>query len=370
MSVTVGILISRSDIMPTLPQLIVKGIKLAFENAGVEANFRIEDIGKGVVPDIVMAKANELIMHDVDITIAYAGKKVLDGLKLLYKNNKKPLMLMGMAPNIQREEEHGEAPYIASNSFDLWQTSYLLGKYAVHNIGKTGVASVGLFEGGYQFLPLFNEGVEEMGGAIAATHISKKLDETDFTNGLNDLLEQHKPDFLVEFYTGIDDERFYEVCVQKGVTRNLPLIALSLGAEPFEGSGTRIIHGFSWQPFIKNDTNTLMQHTYAEKHGDAPDVYVALAYETALWVIEGIKATGGKFNVNTYCAAITNATFEGPRGNFTVDREKNTNRPFPTIIIDGTNVATHEVSAEDKAKLLETFNNRISGGWFNPYPCA
>lgn len=370
MSITIGILIPRSDIYPTFPQHIIKGIKLAFENAGINVQFKIEDIGKGVIPDVVLAKANELIMQDVDITIAYAGKKVLDNLKSLFKNSKKPLVLLGMAPNIAREEEYGEAPYIISNSFDVWQTCYFLGEYAIKNIGKQGIASVGLFEGGYQFLPLFNEAVDTGGGAIVATHISKKLEETDFTNDLRNMIEANPADYLVEFYSGIDSARFYELCIQNGISKDLPVFSTSIGAEPFAGSKNRFIHGLSWQPFIKNTVNEEMIATYTQKHGEEPNAYVALAYETAMWVIEGIKACNGNYNVTTYCDAVNSANFISPRGNFTVNKQMNVNKAFPTIIIDGESITEHSFTPEFEAELIESFRDRIQAGWFNPYPCA
>ncbi len=370
MSITVGILIPRSDIFPTLPLHIVKGIKLAFENEGIDAQFVVSDIGKGVVQDLVMAKANELIMQDVDITIAYAGKKVLDGLKTLFKGAKKPLMLMGMGPNIIREEEYGEAPYIAGNSFDMWHTNYLLGEYATKHVGKNGIASIGLFEGGYQFLPAFNEAAVNNGGAIVATHITKKLDEIDFTGDLNNTIGTTAADYLVEFYSGVDSQRFYDLCIASGISKGLPIITPSIGTEPFAGYDKRIVHGLSWHPFIKNSVNERMMTDFREKYGEECNAYIALAYETALWIIQGVKACAGKFNATTYCDAITAANFQSPRGEFIVNKELNTNAPFPTIIVDGESVTSHSLSAELEKNLIELFSGRVQAGWFNPYPCA
>ncbi len=370
MSITIGILIPRSDIFPVLPQHIVKGIKLAFENAGIEAQFVICDIGKGVVPDVVMAKANELIMQDVDITIAYAGKKVLDSLKSLFKSSQKPLMLMGMGPNISREEEYGEVPYIASNSFDSWQASYFLGEYAAKNIGKSAIASIGLFEGGYQFLPVFNEAVERNGGLVVGTHITKQLAEADFTVELRNIIETHPADYLVEFYSGIDSPKFYELCIKNGISKELPIITTSLGVEPFAGYDRRFVHGLSWQPFIKNAVNEQMITSFTNKHNEVPSAYVAVAYETALWVIEGVKACGDKFNTATYCDAISIANFLSPRGNFTVNKELNSNVSFPVIIVDSETISNHTFSTEFEKELVQSFSTRIQAGWFNPYPCA
>lgn len=370
MSITIGILVPRSDIFPTLPQHIVKGIKLAFENEGIDAQFIICDIGKGVVPDLVMAKANELIMQDVDITIAYAGKKVLDALKALFKTSKKPLMLMGMGPNITREEELGEAPYIASNSFDLWHSCYLLGDYAAKKIGKQGIASIGLFEGGYQLLPTFNEGMVQNGGTVVATHITKQLDEIDFTGDLNNMINSTPADYLVEFFSGIDSPRFYNLCVKSGISKELPIITPSIGIEPFAEYNKRLVHGLSWQPFVKNAANEQMITSFTQKHNEEPSAYVALAYETALWIVEGVKACVGKFNIATYCEAIAMASFHSPRGGFTVNSEKNTNQPFPTIIVDGETVVSYSIAAEQEKELVESFSSRVHAGWFNPFPCA
>lgn len=370
MNITIGILIPRSDIFPQFSQQVVKGIKLAFENAGMQPRFIVEDIGKAVIQDVVMAKANGLLMQDVDITIAYAGKKVLDDIKLLFKNSKKPLMLMGMGPNILRDEEFGESPYIAANSFDLWETTYLLGRYAANNMGANGVASIGLFEGGYQFLPVFNEAVEDAGGKIVATHITKKLEEADFSVELDKLINEKAPDYIAEFYTGIDDERFYEVCVQPGISKGLPILTTSLGVEPFAGTPHRVVHGLSWQPFVANEANKKLNDTYQDKHGNPPDAYVALAYETALWIIEGLKGQNEGFDIDKYCEAISNAEFDSPRGRFTVNKGTNGNNPFPTTIVDGGLITEHTLELELKAEIEAKFAERLMGGWFNPYPCA
>ncbi|MGV3598473.1 MAG: ABC transporter substrate-binding protein [Bacteroidota bacterium] len=370
MSITIGLLIPRSDIFPTFPQHIVKGLKLAFENSGIDAQFIVSDIGKGVMQDLVMAKANELIMQEVDITVAYAGKKVLDGLKTLFKSSKKPLMIMGMGPNIIRDEEYGETPYIAGNSFDVWHTNYLLGEYAANKVGKQGIASIGLFEGGYQFLPAFNEGVTNNGGSIAATHITKKLDEVDFSGDLNNIIQSTSADYVVEFFSGIDAHRFYDLCIKSGLSKGLPIVTTSLGAEPFVAYNKRAVHGLSWQPFIDNAVNKQMITLFKEKYSEEPSAYLALAYETALWMIEGIKACSSKFDTNTYCNAITAANFLGPRGDFSVNQKLNCNATFPTIIVDGNTVTDSSLPPELETKLIELFSSRVQAGWFNPYPCA
>lgn len=371
MNITIGVLIPRSDIFPLFQQQLVRGIKLAFEQAGFSAQFIIEDIGKAVVPDIVMGKANSLLMQEVDITFAYVGKKVASSLKDLYKSVKKPLILMGLGVNPGMEEELGEPPYVFCNTLNMWHTCYILGKYAGEKYGKTAIASIGLLEGGYQFLPVFAEGFLKSGGEVAPVHISNKMEDVDFTETLPQMAEQHPTELMVEFYTGIDDDKFFDLYIKSGLSKQIPIFTTSLGVEPFEGSGYPLVHGLCWQPTAAGEVNKNFVNGFSQKHGETPDPYAALTYESALAVTTALRdIEGAVFNNKAFCEKLLNVEFESIRGSFSFDKTTGVNNVFPTIIIDGHKTIETAVTQEE-AKVLEAeFESRFLTGWFNPYPCA
>jgi branched-chain amino acid transport system substrate-binding protein len=372
MNLKIGILIPRSDIFPLFPQQVVRGIKMGFEKLGLTPQFIIEDIGKAVLADVVMGKANALLMEEVDITFAWVGRKVADDLKKLYAAAQKPLLLMGAGASVDTDNEMGMAPYVFSNSLDTWQSTSLLGKYVSKHYKGNLLNSVGFFECGYNFSALFSDGFENDENKIVSTHISKKMEDADFTETLPQMIAQGAPVMFTAFYSGIDAEKFYNLCVASGITKGLPVITLGIGSAPYKNTGYPVISAQCWYENFDNEANQTFINDFATKHKTTPDAYTMVAYETALAAATAISNTANdNFDALEFCTALQNSKTNGPRGLLSFDGTTQKNNSFATLISDGdkTTVVAPYTAAETKA-FMDDFAARIQAGWFNPYPCA
>ncbi len=372
MNLKVGILVPRSDIFPLFPQQIVRGLKMGFEQLGLTPQFIIEDIGKAVLPDVVLGKANGLLLEEVDITFAWVGRKVADDLKKLYAATQKPLLLMGAGVSVDTEDEMGLAPYVFCNSLDIWQSTSLLGKYVGQHYKGGVLNSIGFFECGYNFSVLFSEGFENEENKIVSTHISKKMEDVDFTETLPQMMEQVNPDMLTAFYSGMDAEKFYNLCVASGITKGLPVITLGIGSLPYKNTDYPVICAQCWDERFDNEANQIFVSSFVKKHKINPDVYAMIAYETAFAAATVIsKSTNDDFDALAFCDALQRSETNGPRGVLTFDSTTQKNVSFPTIISDGDKTtAVAPYTADEIKAFMDDYATRIQAGWFNPYPCA
>lgn len=372
MNIKVGILIPRSDIFPLFPQQVVKGIKMGFEKMGLTPQYIIEDIGKAVLPDLVMGKANNLLMEEVDITFAWVGRKVTEDLKKLYTAAQKPLLLIGAGASVDTEDEMGLPPYVFSNSLDTWQSSSLLGKYVGQHYKGGMLNSVGFFECGYNFSALFSEGFENDENKIVCMHISKKMEDVDFTETFPKLMDETNPQLITAFYSGIDAEKFYNLCVSTGLTKGLPVITLGFGSAPYKNSDYPVISAQCWGESFDNEANQTFVNDFVKKHKRSPYAYTMIAYETALAAATVIsKSADDDFDALTFCEALQKSETQGPRGVLTFDSTTQKNNSFPTIISDGDKtIEMASYTAEEIKAFMDDFATRIQAGWFNPYPCA
>jgi branched-chain amino acid transport system substrate-binding protein len=372
MNLKIGILIPRSDISPLFPQQVVRGIKMGFEKLGLAPQFIIEDIGKAVLADVVMGKANTLLMEDVDITFAWVGRKVADDLKKLYAAAQKPLLLMSAGVSVDTENEMGIAPYVFSNSLDTWQSTSLLGKYVGQHYKGNLLNSVGFFECGYNFSALFSEGFENDENKIVGTHISKKMEDIDFTETLPQMMEQVNPDMFTAFYSGIDAEKFYKLCVESNITKGLPIITLGFGSMPYKNTNYPVINAQCWDISFDNQANQAFVSDFTTKHKTTPDAYTMIAYETAFAAAKVLSNTDNdNFDALKFCTALQKSETNGPRGVLTFDSATQKNNSFATIISDGGKTTVVAPYTADEIKIfMDDFATRIQAGWFNPYPCA
>lgn len=371
MDIKVGVLIPRSDIFPLFPQQVLRGIKLAFEKQGITPQFKVEDIGKAVIPDVVLGKANSLLMEEVDITFAWVGRRVAENLKELYKAAKKPLLLMGVSASVDTDDEMGAAPYIFSNSLDMWQSTLLLGKYVGQHYKGNVLNSIGFFECGYNFSALFAEGFENDENKIVATHISKKMEDVDFTETLPQMINDANPNLLTLFYSGIDADKVYDLCVRTGITKGLPIVTLGVGTAPYIGKDYPVISAQCWNTSMDNEVNKDFVTSFESKYKVAPDAYTMVAYETALAVCNAIsKIPGDGFDVDAFCKVLQASEISSPRGVMSFDSTTQKNRSFDTIINDGGKQTLMSLTVDEVKGIVDSFATRIQAGWFNPYPCA
>ncbi|HYG15939.1 MAG TPA: ABC transporter substrate-binding protein [Bacteroidia bacterium] len=371
MDIKVGILVPRSYTVPLITQQIARGIKLGFEVEEVSAQFFIEDIGKAVDPDLVMAKTNNLLLNEVDLIFAMPGTKVDIPLVNLCDASKKPLIIIEAGAAITRNDEMPFSPYVFTNSYNMWHNCILLGQYTGKFIGEKVLSTGAFFEAGYSFLPAFEYGLHKAGGIIVGSHLCKDFKPEDFTVQLADIIESVQPNVLVAFYNGKDADDFYNYAVKTGVTKNLPVVTTSLTAAAFGGEKYPLTSIWIWDGANTNAGNKKFVNAYTAKHRAMPDEYSAISYESALASAAAIKKVKENyFDADEFCRLLKETTVYGPRGEFSFNPETMRNYAFGTAIISNGQTVNVQFTSEDIEAAKQHFSQWPHSGWYNPYPCA
>lgn len=366
MEIQVGLLIPRSHTYPMLSQYLMRGIKLAFAAKNVKAQFTIEDIGKGEKPEVVVGKANTLLMNDVEVCFAMVGKNSITQLSDVFSQSGVPLMFIDAGAAINLPEGFKPSPTTFIHSMAMWQSMYALGKYATEKYKKV-ISTSSFFESGFQLLSGFGRGVEEKGGEIVGFHSTQQFAEDDFKVNLKNLVSTEQPKALLCLYNGNEADEFYSKCVIKGYDGGLPILTSPLGLGTGEIETDNVTVASTWFAELETEENKQFVESYKAKYKKTPDAFAALAYEAAFAIAGAVEHNDG-WDADEICAYLKNNKHKGIRGEFGYTETGETTDFATYIKTPGAEFVKVEV--ENHEKIKEEDKERFSSGWYNPYPCA
>lgn len=366
MEIQVGLLIPRSSSYPLLSQNLVKGFKLAFANNGINAQFSVEDVGKGGNVEEVLGKANNLLFNDVQICFAMVGSTCVTELSDVFSQSNVPLFLLDAGANINLKSDLEPLPTTFIQSLEMWQSQYVLGEYAGKHYKKT-VSSSCFFESGFRLLSAFAQGYEKSGGEIVGYHSTQQFLEDDFKVNLKKIVNEEKPKAMLCLYNGNDADEFYNKCVVKGYDGGLPILTTLLGLGSGKIELDNITLASSWLAESETIENKEFIESYTAKHKKTPDSFAALAYEAADTVAKCAKQMDD-WDSDEIVELLKNTTHKGIRGEFTYT-ETGENTSFP-VYLKLTNGEIEQHTMNNVEEIREKDKEHFSSGWFNPYPCS
>lgn len=365
MAITIGLLIPRSDIYPLFSQYLMRGIKLAFEEKNVAADFIIEDIGKGLNSNDVLGKANQLLIKDVDVCFAYVGHNCLDALADLFEKSEKPLIILHSGSVINYlDGKTYENVFI--NSLGMWMALYGMGRYFSGKEEKI-ISSSSFFDSGYQHSSSFTIGYATGGRAIEGHFSSQQIDEATYDSRLRPLIDEVAPTAIALFYSGNDAESVFKLNQDKGYFTNQKILTTQLGYNEKKAKWPNVYIAGTWFAQLNNSVNNRFVAAYTDKYGAEPDVITALSYEAGLSVASAIAGVG--VACHKICNYLKQTTQSGPRGEYVYG---NTNEGSINNVYVQTPQGIDEViiTTDEIVKVTEDNKTQVVSGWFNPYPCA
>lgn len=368
MELNIGLLIPHSSSYTMLSQNIVRGIKLAFTNNNINANYIIEDIGKGSNAKEILGKANKLLVQDIHICFALAGHDSWQELNTLFSNSNCVLFLLdaGAKINLPNDFEPSVSTFIHSAQF--WKSLYDLGKQTADKYPKI-LSTSSFFESGYHFLSAFAKSYQNNGGELVGYHSTQEFKEEDFKVSLAKHIDEGQPQALLGLYNGKDADEFYEKCVSKGYDKGLPLIIAPLGL----GSGKIEIDNYTiastWVAEIENEENRKFVQDYKAKYKKVPDIFAAIAYEAAT-VVSNYLETDEDWNAEKFGETAKSKEHQSIRGTFRYFETGETDSFKNYIITSGSGYTESELEETEYERVKEWEKEQVSSGWFNPYPCS
>jgi branched-chain amino acid transport system substrate-binding protein len=170
---------------------------------------------------------------------------------------------------------------------------------------QTGKEMLGGFEAHYK------------GGAVVE-RILFKLGESDFQPDLAKVRAK-KPQALVIFAPGAMGVAFMKQWFASGLNKEIRLYSLfivdQLTLPAIGEAGIGATEVSEWNPDGDNEKNNRFKKDYVAKFNQSPSYYAVGAYDSAIAIANGMRATGGKHDdMAAVARAIRKAPFVSPRG--------------------------------------------------------
>jgi branched-chain amino acid transport system substrate-binding protein len=354
--VKVGLIFSLSGPAAVLGQQARDGFLLAAEKlgnklGGVETEILVVDDEQK--PDVAVGKAKELVERDrVDFVVGpifsnilmAIVKPVTDGGKILISPNAGTSTLAGKGCN----------PNVFVTSYQNDQVFEVLGHYAQ----SKGYKRLFLIAPNYQAGKDAIAGVKRSYKGEVAGELFAPLGQVDFSAELAQIAAA-QPDAVFAFIPGGMGVNLVKQYRQAGLA-SIPFLSAftvdetTLPAQQDAALG--FFGGANWAPDLDNPQSKEFVAAYEKKYGSVPGTYAMQAYDAAMLIDSGLKATGGKVgDVAALRTAMAKADFASLRGEF-----KFGNNQFPIqdfYLVKAAKRSDGKYQTEIEAKIFDDYQD-------------
>lgn len=179
-------------------------------------------------------------------------------------------------------------------------------------------------------------------GEIAG-EVYNSLDATDFSAEIAQIRAAH-PDAVYEFEPGGLGINFLKQWAASGMKDQIPLVVAAPSLDPrllaAVGDAAGNVHiAANWNADLPNDANKAFTTAYTAAYNRPPTYYAANAYDTALLIGAGLKASGGKVD-DAFAAAVRKADFPSIRGHIAFASNQTVKQDWYELTVAGTALKT------------------------------
>ncbi len=378
--VKIGVLLPHSNEHPIYECSFLNGLKLAVNIGGLPESNKIEVISQQInygTRRISIIKAEQLISENkVNILVGLLNSDVAVEIGGLAKNVQVPTIIANAGENylVKKAKEN---PYLFFNSLNLFQNSFLAGKYAVGNYGKSIAVVTSLYDSGYDSLFAFYKGVELAGGKITKTYLKNENDD-EFISKTLDSIKKETVNGIYVLLNGNLADNFFRTVYQHELL--LPIITTSFASDENRivnlGEAANGIQSFqTWAKNLNNCENQDFVTAYKRKYLIEPDQFGFLGYETGLIINDSISKCQGIISGNHLADAIRSCKINSPGGNISVNEKSglvNNHVYLCETKMSGMNIPENEIIKQytSISEFDENFiplDTNLRSGFVNPY---
>lgn len=357
----IGVLIPSSTIFP-IGKDYEKGLKEGLSSFP-ELEFEItkEFIGQGGHVKTEEAVTKLITYDDVDLLTGVVSGYSAERMKEKFNLAKKPFVVSNLGEQLPLYERLNE--YIFFNSFFLWQHAWSLGYQGVKRFGKKGMFVGAVYDSGYSFSHMFNEGMK---AADPNSEWSFSIPPMPNKGELSDMnivfpfIEKYQPDFIFAAFCGSETTLFLNRFIEEGWHKRIQLIGLPFLLDPFIPLKDDLVC-YSTLPTAHHPSISAKKSFYhlgfLAGYGIAQ---AAVKVEDWKQLQQQLEVDGAFFNINHLL------------------HEKNINHetilPVLTknIITANSEEYTTEILEESKTlclrdPLIKQLDSSLQFGWINPY---
>lgn len=324
--IRVGLLLPYSGVYAALGQEIDDGFALALETHGEASGSTFELVREDteVKPPVGLAKAKKLILQDqVTVMAGIVSSGVLGAVRDLVHGAEVPLIVA----NAGNDQATGErcSPYIVRLSFSNSQVNRPMGPWMYEQGVRTVYTLAPDYAAGRQMIETFTAAFTEAGGEVIGQDYTPFQKTQDFGPYLTKA-KSSGADAVFVFYAGGEAISFVKQYDSFGLKEAMPLYGSGFLTSPLyvnaQGSAAEgVITSLHYIPTLDTPVNKAFVEAFKAKTGREPSEYAVQGYDAARALVEAVKA--GATDRKAIAAALPKVSFEGPRGQLSIDPETN-----------------------------------------------
>jgi branched-chain amino acid transport system substrate-binding protein len=385
MAVKVAFLVPQSGVAPFLGRDFTNGLRFGFEQYEETNSFEIiiEPVAFGENAEVLAGACQKaLLQHQADIAIIFTEKLVLEEIVNFATVNKFPILITNLGGYMMDDNKLSD--YVFYNSFNMWKSTWLMGRYAAENINNQFASASDYYDAGYQFLPSFLEGFMEGKGEIPLFNFVNRHDaEPNEHLQFLDRAKEHELKATLVALSGDSASKFAQMSKSNQLTDKIAMLATYFSVfemQPYQvnSNAENFYTAATWDQALELPQNEKFTSDYYEEFDEAATVFSELGYEAALFVANACASLEGeKIKSKNLTAALKNVVIDGPRGSLQMNESHQTtpNDYLMQVQLDentGTAALKQIQKLESETDMREKIReiNEVSvSGWRNPYLC-
>jgi len=325
----VGLMLPYSGTYAALGNAIENGFRLYLKEQGDTLGGRTVEFVKlddASDPAKATENVNKLIRRDkVDVLIG----SVHSGVAMAMARAAKESNTLMIVPNAGSDAVTGPlcAPNIFRSSFSNWQSSWPMGVVAAKEQGKkTAITITWKYAAGQEMTNAFKEGFEKEGGKVLK-QLTLPFPNVEFQSLLTEIASL-KPDAVFAFFAGGGAVKFVTDWHAAGLGSHITLYGpgfLTDGTLQAQGAAALgLLTTLHYGDGLDTPKNNAFRAAYSSAYDMVPDVYAVQGYDAAQILHVGLQAVQGDVRQKAeFAAAVEQATFDSPRGRFTMSKSHN-----------------------------------------------
>lgn len=324
--IKVGLLLPFSGVYASLGNEIEAGFNLGLAEFGGETDVTFEILREDteVSPPAALGKARKLILQEqVDVMVGIVSSGVLGAVRDMVHGAGVPLIVA----NAGNDEATGAAcsPYITRMSFSNGQINRPMGTWMAEQGIETVYTLAPDYAAGRQMIDAFAETFTAAGGEIVGQDFTPFQKTQDFGPYLAQAASSGA-DAVYVFYAGGEAIAFVKQYDSFGLQEDLPLYGSGFLTSPLyvnaQGEAAEgVVTALHYAPTIDNAANAAFVASFTAETGRVPSEFAVQGYDAARALIEAAKT--GANNRETLANALRQVSFDGPRGEMSIDPATN-----------------------------------------------
>jgi branched-chain amino acid transport system substrate-binding protein len=305
---TIGVLVPRSGLFPSISFDLVEGIRAGLADRGLsDAVLSVENIGYANDDTVISAMCEKLLMNGADVVAGYVNPSTAEALNPLFKAAGK--IFIALDAGYHLPSGFDSLSNVISISLQGAFCCRMLASVAREHGASSVVCATSFYDAGYRSGLAYTTGIHDNGGSVLFHHITH-LKKSEFTlEPLSHFLDAQPADAILASFCGDMAEDFFSHARQKELYNKAPMYCSPFMAEEtlldsLEYIGKDMYTVVPWSRELLNNENTAFKEAMSKRNRGA-NVMSLLGWEAALAVNE-IKDRSQK-----ECAGIE---LDSPRG--------------------------------------------------------